>query len=111
MNQFLDASDQYTWLMSIGDHLARLRIYASRYRVGAIAPSGSPVKARTVEAALRAVGQTFTALGYRDPRLQDTGKMDFRLHRQLQAYSVPFYTSDASRRPYAFHFPGFLSSY
>jgi hypothetical protein len=69
------------------DPLPLLQIYASRYRVGAIAPSGSPVKARTVEAALRAVGQTFTALGYKDPRLQDAGKLDFRLHRQLQAYS------------------------
>jgi hypothetical protein len=64
-----------------------LQIYAARYRVGAIAPSGSPVKTYTVEAALCAMGQTFAALGYKDPRLQDTGKIDFRLHRQLQAYN------------------------
>ncbi len=73
--------------MSIDDPMPLLQIYAARYRVGAIAPSRSPVKARTVEAALRAVGQTFSALGYRDPRLQDSGKIDFRLHRQLQAYN------------------------
>jgi len=40
-----------------------------------------------VEAALRAVGQTFSTLGYQDPRLQLSGKLDIRLQRQLQAYS------------------------
>jgi hypothetical protein len=40
-----------------------------------------------VEAALRAVGQTFSTLGYQDPRLQPSGKLDIRLQRQLQAYS------------------------
>jgi hypothetical protein len=35
------------------------------------------------------VGQTIASLGYRDPRLQvaGSGKLDIRLHRQLQAYS------------------------
>jgi len=64
-----------------------LQIYAHRYRVGQVAPSGSPVKARTVEAALRTVGQTLALLGHTDPRLQASGKLDIRLHRQLQYYS------------------------
>jgi hypothetical protein len=64
-----------------------LQIFAHRYRIGQVAPSGSPVKARTVEAALRSVGQTFAALGQRDPKLQASGRLDFRLHRQLQAYT------------------------
>jgi len=55
--------------------------------VGQLAPSGSPVKARTVEAALRAVGQTFAVVGQPDPRLQASGKLDLRLHRQLQLYT------------------------
>ena len=57
--------------------------------MGTVAPSGSPVKARTVESALRSVGQTIASLGYRDLRLQvaGSGKLDIRLHRQLQAYS------------------------
>jgi hypothetical protein len=55
--------------------------------VGTLAPSTSPVRSRTVEGALRAVGQTFTALGYPDPRLQPSGRLDFRLHRQLQGYA------------------------
>jgi hypothetical protein len=40
-----------------------------------------------VEDALRAVGQTFSALGCADPRLQQSGKLDFRLSRQLSSYS------------------------
>jgi hypothetical protein len=64
-----------------------LQIFAARYRVGTLAPSHNAVKARTVEGALRAIGQTFASLGYKDPRLQSSGRLDFRLHRQLQAYS------------------------
>jgi hypothetical protein len=56
-----------------------LQIFASRYRVGTLAPSHSPVKSRTVEVALCAVGQMFTALGHQDPRLQPSGKLDFRV--------------------------------
>jgi hypothetical protein len=52
-----------------------------------VAPSGTQVKAHTVESALCSVGQTIAALGYHDPRLQPSGKLDLRLHRQLQAYS------------------------
>jgi len=40
-----------------------------------------------VELALRSVGQAIASLGYRDPRLQSSGKLDLRLHRQLQAYT------------------------
>jgi hypothetical protein len=40
-----------------------------------------------VENALQAVGQTFASLGFPDPRLQPSGKLDLRIHRQLQAYS------------------------
>jgi hypothetical protein len=64
-----------------------LQIFAHRYRLGSLAPSGSPVKARTVEAALRAVGQTFSVLGQADPRLLSSGKLDFWLQRQLQYYN------------------------
>jgi hypothetical protein len=39
-----------------------------------------------VEDALRAVGQAFATLGRPDPRLQPSGKLDFRLSRQLTAY-------------------------
>jgi hypothetical protein len=64
-----------------------LQLFAYRYRTSVLAPSGSPVKSRTVEDALRAVGQTFSALGCADPRLQASGKLDFQLSRQLSAYT------------------------
>ncbi len=57
------------------------------YRSGKLAPSVTQVKSRTVEEALRTVGQTFSALGCTDPRLQPSGKLDFRLSRQLSSYS------------------------
>jgi hypothetical protein len=75
------------FLQDIADPLPLLQIFAACYRVGTLAPSHSQVKARTVEGALCAVGQTFTSLGYLDPRLQTSGKLDLRLHRQLQAYA------------------------
>ncbi len=40
-----------------------------------------------MEGALRAVGQAFSALGFPDPRLTPNGKLDFRLLRQLAAYT------------------------
>jgi hypothetical protein len=75
------------FLSAIDDPLPILQIFAARYRVGTLAPSNHAVRSRTVEGALRAVGQAFTALGYPDPRLHPSGRLDFRLHRQLQAYS------------------------
>jgi hypothetical protein len=74
-------------LQDIQDPLPLLQIFAERYRMGTISPSCSPVKSRMVEGALRAVGQTIALLGHNDPRLQASGKLDLRLHWQLQAYS------------------------
>ena len=54
--------------------------------MGTLAPSHSQVRSRTVEDALRAVGQAFTALGKKDPWLLPSGKLDFRLSRKLTAY-------------------------
>jgi hypothetical protein len=78
---------QDPWLGNLEDPVPLLQIFAHRYCIGQVAPSGSPVKARTVEVALRFVVQTFASLGQRDPRLQASGRLDFRLHRQLQAYT------------------------
>lgn len=74
------------FLRGIADPVPLLQIFAARYRVGTLAPSGTTVKSRTVEGALRAVGQTMASLGFDDPRLQPSGRLDFRLHRQLQSY-------------------------
>jgi len=75
------------FLDSIPDPIPLLQIFTERYRVGTIAPSKSKVRSRTVEGALCAVGQTFASLGRPDPRLQPSGKLNLRLHRQFQGYS------------------------
>jgi hypothetical protein len=73
-------------LADIDDPIPLLQIFAHRYRTGLLAPSGAQVRARTVEGALRAVGQAFSTLGQQDPRLLPSGKLDIRLSRQLLAY-------------------------
>jgi hypothetical protein len=74
------------YLSEFKDKIALLQVFAHRYRVGILAPSGHTVKARTVEDALRSVGQAFARMGLPDPRLTAGGKLDFRLHRMLSAY-------------------------
>jgi hypothetical protein len=61
------------------DPVTILQVYAHRYCTGELAPSGHPVSARTVEDALRAVGQTLAAMGTNDIRLNSHGRIDFRL--------------------------------
>ena len=60
-----------------------LSIFATRVRDGRCAPGGAPVKAGSVSTALRAVGQKFAFMGAPDPRLDDYGRIDRRLKRQL----------------------------
>jgi hypothetical protein len=74
-------------VLRIYDPISLLQIFAHRYRTGVMAPSGSPVKSRMVEGALRAIGQMMATLGCPDPRLQPSGKLDLRLSRQLTAYN------------------------
>jgi hypothetical protein len=75
------------YLQDTHDPIALFQVYLQWYHVGTIAPRGKPVRARTVEDSLRAVGQTFAALGAPDPRLDRHGNIDFRLQRQLRGYS------------------------
>ena len=71
---------------NVADPIHLLQVFAHRYRTGAIAPSGRPVRARTVEGAVRAVGQTMAGMGAPDPRLAPSGKHEFRLGRLFAAY-------------------------
>jgi hypothetical protein len=69
------------------DPVTLLQLFAHRYRRGEISPSRSAVKGKTVGDALRAVGQTISNMGYQDPRLLPSGKLNFRLSRQLSSYN------------------------
>jgi hypothetical protein len=85
--EFCLSLHQDAWLQDIVNPLPLLQIFANRYRVGALVPSGSPVKARTVEATtLCAVGQMFPSLGQPNPCLQPSGRLDLQLQCQLQQY-------------------------
>ena len=75
------------WLSDDLDPIVLLQVFAERYRTGQLAPGGKPVKSRTVEGALRAVGQAFASVGAPDPRLTATGRTEFRLGRQLRGYA------------------------
>jgi hypothetical protein len=57
-----------------------------RYQLGTVAPSGNPVRSRTVEDAVHGVAQAFMAVGSPDPRLNSAGKIDFQLQRMLSGY-------------------------
>ena len=83
---FCDSLGIHPSLATARDPIPYLQIFARRYRDGRLAPSGRPVRSRTVEDALRSVGQAFSALGAPDPRESSTNKIDFRLHRQLRGY-------------------------
>jgi len=58
------------------DVIPFLQVFAQRYRTGELAPSGWPVRARTVEDAICAISQTMATVA-KDPRLTTTGKQDF----------------------------------
>jgi hypothetical protein len=81
-HEFCHALHFDPYLRQVDDPIPLLQIFAHRYRVGEIAPSGAQVCSCTVEAALRAVGQTFAALGSAGPRLQTSGKLDYKEKKQ-----------------------------
>ncbi len=70
------------------DPVPLLQIFAQRLRDGAIAPGRHPVRSRTVEDALRSVGQTYAGLGAPDPRLSQHGHLDFRLSSLYRAWAT-----------------------
>ena len=73
-------------LYNIKDPIALLQVFALWYCKGIIAPSGRMVRGRTVEGAVRAIGQTIASVGAPDPRLTSSNRMDFRLTRMWTAF-------------------------
>jgi hypothetical protein len=65
---------------------SRSFIIATRYRSGNIAPSGHPVRSRTVEDAIRAADQNFSSMGGHDIRKTQTGDIDVRIQRQFKCW-------------------------
>ena len=86
-HNFCDSLNMDPTLCSCPDPIPALQLFAHRYRMGELSPSRSSVRGRTVGDALRAVGQTLAGMGLPDPRLNTSGKLDFRLSRQLAKYA------------------------
>jgi hypothetical protein len=66
-------------LHDIDDPIPLLQVFARRYRDGRLASRGKPVRSRTVEETVRAIGRTFVLLGTQNPRLNPFGQVDERL--------------------------------
>ena len=73
-------------MSQVADPVMLLQLFGVRWRDGRISPSGEPNRARSVEDAIRFVGQKFSSLGAADPRLDAAGKQDFRLRRMYSAW-------------------------
>ena len=58
------------------DPILYLQVFAQQYRNGRLAKDGQPVRSRTVEDALRAIGQTMASVGTRDKRLTAPRQVD-----------------------------------
>ena len=74
------------YLSEVADPVPLLQVFGLRWQDGRIAPSGKPNWARSVEDAIRLVSQKFPSLGAVDPRLDKSGKQDFRLIRMYSAW-------------------------
>ena len=74
------------FLQAIEDPVPILQVFAQRIRSGKLAANGNPVRARSAEDYLRFVAQTFLSVGSPDPRLNSSGKTDFRLLRMIRSW-------------------------
>lgn len=84
--EFCNTHNFDPFLRNFSDAVPILQVFGQQYRDGRIAPSKDTVRARTVEDALRAVGQTMAALGAKDIRRDSSGRIDFRIQRQISSF-------------------------
>ena len=74
------------FLQAFEDKIPVLQVFIHRVRSGELAANGSKIRSRSVEDYLRAVAQTFLAMGTKDPRLNAAHKTDFRIARTWAAW-------------------------
>jgi hypothetical protein len=85
---FLDSlhiDDPY--LVDFPDPIPLLQVLAEHLRSGQLAPSGDPIRSRSVEDDVRSVGQEIASLGALAPRMMVNGKIELRLKKQLKGYA------------------------
>ena len=81
---FCRAHNMDTFLDKVQDPVPFLQLFTRQVRSGLLAHNGEPVRSRTDEAYLWAVGQTFANVGIGDPCLNKHGSIDHCLQRQLR---------------------------
>ena len=73
-------------LVAYKDPVPILNAFAWDYQTGNIVPNSRGVQSRTVEGAVRLIGQAIAMMGAKDPRMTSTGKIDGRLQLQFRCY-------------------------
>jgi hypothetical protein len=63
-----------------------LQVFGEQYKDGRLPPLKNAVKARTVEDALRAIGQAHARLGSPGPRKDTHGGIEFQIQQQINSY-------------------------
>ena len=63
-------------LIAYQDPVPILNDFARDYQTGNIAPDSRGILSRTVEDAVRSIGQAIAMLGSKDPQMTSTGKID-----------------------------------
>ena len=74
-------------LVAYQDPVPILNAFARDYQIGNITLNSRGVRSRTVEDAVRSIGQAVAMLGDKDPRMKSTGKIDGRLQIHFRCYS------------------------
>jgi hypothetical protein len=75
------------YLQAWDEPVPAIQVFGEQYRDGRLTPLHNTDKSRTVEDALRAVGQVHARLGARDPRKDQHNGIYFRIQRQIKAYA------------------------
>ena len=75
------------FLKAVQNKIPILQVFLHQVRSSTSSANRDPVRSQTAEDYLRSIGQTFLAVGKRDPRLDTQNQIDFSLRRMLKAYS------------------------
>lgn len=75
------------WFTQGDDPIPYLQVFAHRLRTRRVGPGGHAIRSGTVADILRSIAQAYRGVGANDPRLDGSGQTDFRLDRQLKAYT------------------------
>ena len=71
-------------LINYKDPVTILNAFSRDCRTGNIAPNSRAVRSRTVEYAVRLIGQAIAVWGAKDPQITSMGKIDGRLQLQFR---------------------------